>query len=178
MRVKKLLVSTLLVSFAAPALADDPLPPPPPTTTNDRARFSGKRLAVEMLAGAAVGGLVGYGVFEATGGDDIGSALMGLGANIAVTPIVVWGTGRAMGGDGSLGWTYVGGLVAFSGPSATPEQAALSLALGSVFLPITSSIMYEVSSHARWSRRVAATAMPVVDGNGLAGVRVGVGFGF
>jgi len=195
MRSKKftmVLVAAMLAG-ASPAMAEDVIspesfgpPPPPPGQTDDvgrrakRMEFSGKRFIVESLAGALVGGLVGYGVYTSQG-EDFGAAMMGLGANFAVTPLVVYGTGRAMGGEGSLGYTYLGGLCAFAGPSATPEQAAMSLALGSVFLPFTSAVMFEMSSHFK-SKKLAAAAQgfsvaPVVNNDGV-GVRAGLAFGF
>jgi hypothetical protein len=167
---------------ATPELAPAPVPaqpsvdrPTPPRAT--RGAFSGKRLVVEMLAGGVAGGLAGYAVFSGLGGDSFGAAMAGLGANIAVTPLVVYGTGRAMGGEGGLGSAYLGGLIAFSGPSATPDQAAVSFAIGMTLMPITSALMYEVSSHIR-----SRTAQTMVRGlsvtPGAGGARVGLGFQF
>ncbi len=159
-----------------------PLPEPPAPVPPDRGRFSGKRLVVEMLAGAVAGSLVGIGMYKAAGGDGIGAVMAGLGAEIAVTPLVVWGTGRAMGGRGTLGWTYVGGLAAFAGPSMTTEQAVISFAVGMVMMPVTSALLFEVSSHGR-SKRFEAVARgvaitPVVDQRGVSGVRAGLSFAF
>jgi hypothetical protein len=177
----------------APAPTEAPAPEPiaaplqeapkmAPSAKSKRARFSGGRLVVEMLAGGLVGGLTGYAAYSAVGGDDIGSVLAGLGANIAVTPLVVYGTGRAMGGQGTLGMSYLGGLIAFSGPSATPDQAAVSFAVGMTLMPVTSALMFELSSHIR-SKRFETVARgisvaPVIGGSGLAGAKVGLGFAF
>jgi hypothetical protein len=199
----------VLASFATVLLASttagaDPTPPPAPAPTVEvaplpapaqpavdrtpaparanKGAFSAGRFVVEMLAGGVVGGLAGYAVFSGLGGDNFGAAIAGLGANIAVTPLVVYGTGRAMGGQGSVGSAYLGGLLAFSGPSATPDQAALSFAIGMALMPVTSSLMYEISSHVR-SKRFETVARgvsvaPVVGNNGVSGARVGLGFAF
>jgi len=175
------------LAIAPPASADAPSDGPASTNTPsssraNRARFSGKRLIVEALAGAVVGSLVGYGTYSAAGGEGIGATMAGLGAEIAVAPLVVWGTGRAMGGQGTVGSAYLGGLVAFSGPAATADQAAVSFALGMALMPITSALMFEISSQVR-SKRFETIAsglsiVPVADGGGLTGVRAGLSFGF
>jgi hypothetical protein len=108
--------------------------------------------------------------------------IAGLGSEIAVTPLVVWGTGKAMGGRGTLGSAYLGATAAFAGPSATPEQAVVSLAVGMVLMPLTSALVYEVSSHVR-SKRFEAIAnsvaiAPIVDSYGVSGVRAGLSFRF
>lgn len=161
----------------APPIADAPAP-----QSSTRGNFSGGRLVVEMLAGAVVGSLVGYGVYSAVGGDGIGPVLAGLGAEIVVAPLVVYGTGRAMGGQGTLGMTYLGGLIAFSGPSASPEEAVVSLAVGMVLMPVTSALMFEVSSHMRSKRAAAvvraASLTPVGDSGGVTGLRASVGVAF
>ncbi|HWU90315.1 MAG TPA: hypothetical protein VN253_23785 [Kofleriaceae bacterium] len=167
----------------APAVEASPEMPLPPTPTHrDHGRFSGKRLVVEALAGAVVGSLVGIGVYKAAGGDSIGAAFAGLGSEIALTPVIVWGTGKAMGGRGTLGSAYLGGLAAFAGPSATPQEAAISLAVGMALMPVTSAVIYEVSSHVR-SKRFEAVASgvsiaPVAGPHGVSGVSAGLSFGF
>lgn len=160
-----------------------PQPQPSPLTAKyEKARFSGKRMFVEMLAGAAVGSLAGYLAFEAAGGDGVGALIAGLGANIAVTPLAVYGTGRAMGGMGTLGWTYTGGFLAFSGPAATPQEASLSLAIGMVLMPVTSSLMFEASSHMKskaFERIASGLAIaPIVDRDRVTGARAGLAFRF
>ncbi len=180
------------ITTASTAHADDgemhevqqppPAAPSPLTAKYEKARFSGKRMFVEMLAGAAVGSLAGYLAFEGAGGEGAGALIAGLGANIVVTPLVVYGTGRAMGGMGTLGWTYTGGLVAFSGPAATPQEAAVSLAIGMVLMPVTSSLMYEVSSHMKSKafERIAngVAIAPIIDRDRVTGARAGLAFRF
>jgi hypothetical protein len=144
-----------------------PLPPPPPNTDAahmDGARFSGKRFVVEILAGGALGSLVAYGTYSSLcgRGDCTGAALAGFGMNFAVTPLAVWGVGRAMGGEGTLGWTYLGASTALapfsvSGPAdeSTSDMIAridLEFAMSALFLPITSSLFYELSSHLHYKQ--------------------------
>lgn len=164
-----------------PASEPAQLPSPQPVR-RDRGRFSGKRLVVEMLAGAVAGSLVGVATYKAVGGDGVGAVFAGLGAQIAVTPLVAWGTGRAMGGRGTLGFTYVGGLVAFAGPSATTEQAAVSFAVGMILMPVFSAFAFELSSNMR-SKRFETVAgglsiSPIADRRGISGVQAGLAFGF
>jgi hypothetical protein len=167
-------------TYATPA----PLPAPAPAQhpRANRGKFSGGRFILNSLAGGLVGGLVGYATFQGLGGDNIGAAFAGLGTQILVTPLVVYGAGRMQGGEGTLGSAYLGGLVAFSGPAATTEQAAVSFAVGMLLMPFTSALMYEISSSVR-SKRFETVAKglqitPVVDGNGVAGMRAGLSFGF
>lgn len=135
------------------------------------ARFSGKRLVVEILVGGAVQTLVAYGTYKSTCGDEpcLGGALGGWFAGFAVTPLAVWGTGKLMGGEGKLSHAYYGAVPALAPFSATEAPIGLQFALSSVFLPITSAIMYELSSHIaseRWTREHAPqlTVRPVGDG--------------
>jgi hypothetical protein len=156
-----------------------PQPLPQPTTHKyERGHFSGKRMVVEILSGALVGTLAGLGVYSAAGGEGIGATFAGLGAEIVVTPIAVWGTGKAMGGRGTLGATYLGGLAAFAGPSATPQEATLSLAIGMTLMPVTSALFYEISSHVR-SKKLEAVASglaiaPVIEHGHATGVQAGL----
>jgi hypothetical protein len=153
----------------APMLApsEQPLPPAPPPRddTMEAARFSGKRFVVEILAGAVVGSAVAYGTYESLcdgRGDCLGAGLAGFGMNFAVTPLAVYGVGRWMGGQGSLGWTYVGGLTALSAfsapgsPDETPDQTIsrinIEFAISTLLLPVTSAAFYELSSHVRYTR--------------------------
>ena len=196
--LKTILFTTALCATGL-AAADSTAPAPAPATVTDptmfttpsiredprvhRARPSGKRFILNSLAGGLVGGVVGYAAFQGMGGDSIGAAFAGLGVQIAVTPAVVYGAGRLQGGQGTIGSAYLGGLIAFSGPSATTDQAAVSFAVGMLLMPFTSALMYELSSGIR-SKRLEAAAQslqvtPVVDGNGgVAGVRAGFAFGF
>ncbi|HEY1695358.1 MAG TPA: hypothetical protein VGG39_24485 [Polyangiaceae bacterium] len=160
-----------------------PLPPPPATPRDDvdaasRAKFSVGRFFLESLGAAVVGSLAAYGTFKATCGNDpcLGGSLGALGVNMAVTPVTVWGIGQAAGGDGGLGWAFVGGLVAFSGYTAGTTDPTLPLAIGVVLMPFTSALLYEVSSGANAQRahdprpRVRPSIAPVPGrGSGLAG---------
>lgn len=165
-------------TYAAPQLSTTPLVDP----RARRGKFSGKRFIVNSLASGLAGGLIGLAVFKGLGGDNIGAAFAGLGAQIAVTPAVVYGVGKAMGGEGSIGSAYLGGLIAFSGPAGTTDQAAVSFAVGMLLMPFTSALMYEFSSNIR-SKRFETLAKgfqiaPTVNGNGVAGVRAGLSFRF
>jgi hypothetical protein len=70
---------------------------------NDRARFSGKRLALEIIGGGLIGGVTSALVFNATcnGRDCLGASLLSFGADFAVTPLTVYEIGHLMGGRGS-----------------------------------------------------------------------------
>ena len=108
-----------------------------------------------------------------------GGLALGLGLLMAGA---VAASARRRGLGVKLGWTYLGGLAAFAGPAATPEQAAISLAVGMVLMPVTSALFYEMSSHGQ-SRRFEAIASgiavaPIVDARGISGVRAGLSFGF
>jgi hypothetical protein len=176
---------------AAPAAPDAPvapvvIPDPAEHERMTRARFSGTRLAVEILAGALIGSLAAYGTYESLcdGEDCLGASLAGYGVNFAITPLAVWGVGRAMGGDGGLGWTYLGGSVAaapFSAPGSPDETPAetiqrvdLEFAISTVLLPVTSALMFELSSqlhYAQWSQAVergdaSLTLAPLRDRHG------------
>ncbi|MCE9573733.1 MAG: hypothetical protein K8W52_11310 [Deltaproteobacteria bacterium] len=164
-------------------LLDAPAPAvPPPASTEDaarmeRARFSGKRMVVEILAGAAVGSLAAYATYKSLcdGEDCLGAGLAGAGMNFAITPLAVWGVGRWMGGQGSLGWTYLGAsaaLAPFSAPGPVDETPAdtlqrvnIELAVSTLLLPVTSAAFFELSSHVRYARwRAAARAGDVTFG--------------
>lgn len=138
------------------------------------ARFSGKRLVLEILAGGAVGTLVAYGTYRSACGDEpcLGGALGGWLAGFAVTPLAVWGTGSLTGGEGKLAHAYYGAVPALAPFSVTSAPIGLQFALSSVFLPITSSIMYELSSHIaseRWTREHAPQLAVQATGEGYAG---------
>lgn len=194
------LAVTLLLTFTADALADEAPPAavaPAPAAAEPgrnadadrmhRARFSGKRLLVEIVAGALVGSVVSYLTFEATcsdGDDCFGAAFLAFGANVAVTPIAVWGVGNLMDGQGSLGWTYLGASVALAPFSATgpvdetPAEALqrikIELIVATIALPITSALLYELSSglkFVRWRQRETAVGVtPIAGSGGIDGV--------
>jgi hypothetical protein len=189
-------VSSLVAALLAPALAvgqpaPGPLPIPPsaevapvgPSPSEEaaieRARWSGKRLAVEILVGELAGGLLTYGAYEAT--DSVAAAWA---SGFALTPIVVWGTGRIMGGRGSLLHTYLGAgpalapLAAPAPPDETPgesiERLELQMTIASIALPICNAIMFEVSSQiasTRWRQKYqpVVSVQPVGNGGELAG---------
>lgn len=162
-----------------------------------RARFSGKRFLLSSLAGAVVGSLVAYGTFSALCDDDsdcFGAALASVGANFAITPLSVWGAGNALGGDGHLAWTYLGGTAAFAGlsvPGSPDESYAssmmrfkIAIAIGVIALPFTSSLLYEVSSNTsfvRWRERNHVRALglsPMPGRSGVDGIYASISFGF
>lgn len=167
------------VPAAAPAVV--PIEPPYAAVASapskvdermERARFSGRRFVVELLAGAAVGSLAAYATFESMcdgRGDCLGAALAGTAVNFAVTPLAVWGVGRWSGGQGTLGWTYLGGVAplgafgATGQPNESPTEALsrvkLELAISTLLLPVSSALCFELSSHMGYTRwRTAAQA--------------------
>ncbi|MEO6772722.1 MAG: hypothetical protein ABI467_06830 [Kofleriaceae bacterium] len=132
--------------------------------TDDHAKFSGKRLAVEILGGEVVGALVTGLTFNAlcNGEDCLGSAFTAFGVNVAVTPLAVWGIGAAMGGEGSLGYSYLGASLALTpfsvtgSPDESPSDAVTRVAIeawvSSILLAPCSALMYEATSHVSWTR--------------------------
>ncbi|HTJ40512.1 MAG TPA: hypothetical protein VL463_00390 [Kofleriaceae bacterium] len=153
----------------------------PRDASDDHARFSGGRLVAEILAGAVVGSAVAYGTYESLcdGHDCLGAGLAGFGANFAVTPLAVWGVGRWMGGDGTLGMTYLGASTALApfsapgspdeSPSDTIDRINVEFAISTLLLPVTSSLFFELSSHVRWKEAhpdAAFAIAPVRDRHG------------
>jgi hypothetical protein len=138
-----------------------------------RAKFSVGRFFLESLGSAVVGSLAAYGTFKAACGDQpcLGGSLESLGVNVVVTPLTVWGLGEATGGDGGLGWAFVGGLAAFSGYTTGTTDPTLPLVIGVVLMPFTSALLYEVSSNANAQRVLGPNALvfpslsPVVGAN-------------
>ncbi len=162
----------VLVSFATrPAYADS------------RAHFSGKRLVVEILAGELVGGLATALTFRGLcdGTDCFGSAMVAFGANVAITPLAIWGAGNAMGGEGSLGYSYLGASLALTpfsitgSPDETPADALsrieVEVAISSILLAPCSAILYEATSQVSWAREhsVGVTLQPVHDQRNVNG---------
>jgi hypothetical protein len=148
-----------------------------------RAKFSAGRFFLESLGSAVVGSLAAYGTFKAACGDQpcLGGGLEALGVNVVVTPITVWGLGMASGGDGGLGWAFLGGLVAFSGYTAGTTDPTLPLVIGVVLMPFTSALLYEVSSNTNARRLLgpqgsfAPTLSPLYGpSNGVVGATGGV----
>jgi hypothetical protein len=126
-----------------------------------RARFSVGRFFLESLGSALVGSLAAYGTFKAACGNQacLGGSLEALGVNVVVTPLTVWGIGEATGGDGGLGWAFLGGLAAFSGYTAGTTDPTLPLVIGVVLMPFTSALIYEFSSDANAHRMLGPKAM-------------------
>ncbi len=187
---------SLAPSPAAPAPAPGPAPPdpapvvavaPPPaapilqpaiamrpqkdTTDLDRARkwkFDGGRYVLESLGSGVVGSLLSYGTYSAacSGSPCIGGALGGLAVNIGVTPLAAYGIGTAMGGNGTLGGTYLLGMAAFAGGAAatTPDMAIVALAIGMVLEPFCAALGYELTSNAKAKELLGpnAAVRPVV----------------
>lgn len=152
----------------------------------DGARFSGKRFVLEILAGGAVSSLVGYATYSSLcgRGDCMGAALAGFGLNFAVTPLAVWGVGRAMGGEGTIGWTYLGASTALSpfsvtgpageSPADTMARIDVEFAVSTLLLPVTSALFCELSSHLRYKQWRATqpagfAIAPVYDHRHVAG---------
>ncbi len=174
------LLVLMSVTIATPALADVPTE----TAAHERARFSGKRLAVEIAAGELAGALAAGLTFSGLchGDGCLGAGLAAFGADFAVAPLAVWGTGEAMGGAGSLGYTYLGAttaLAAFSvpgSPDETPADTAsrigLELTISSLLMPACSALLYEVSSNQRWVREHAVTiaVRPLYERTGTGGI--------
>jgi hypothetical protein len=136
-----------------------------------------------------VGSGVGYGTYTAACGNSpcLGGALGGLGLEIVVTPLVAWGTGELMGGDGSLATTYLLGLTAFAGggAGASSDDPILVLAIGMILEPFTASLGYEISSAVRASSIlgpngwIKPTVAPLVGaGDSIRGATLNLAGGF
>ena len=120
-------------------------------------------LVLGTLLGAGIGALGAYAGLnmDLAGGNESGVGL-GLGASFGVALGVapgVWLGGRAMGGDGSFGWTLLGSAVG-TGISATLlafNSSPGMLVLGAS-IPLSLSILaFELSSH---TRKLAAREKP------------------
>jgi hypothetical protein len=161
-----------------------PAAPEVPRSPHERARFSGKRLVLEILGGELTGSIATALTFKGLcdGTDCFGSAIAAFGVNLAVTPLAVWGIGAAMGGEGSLGYTYLGASVAltpFSVTGSADESPADALSrlsievwMSSILLAPCSALIYEASSHGRWSREHAinVSLKPIRDRENVSGV--------
>jgi hypothetical protein len=175
----------LLTAAGRPALADGP----PARANLEGARFSWRRVLVTSLAGAAAGGAASYATFEALcdpGSDCFGTAFVSLGASFAVTPLATWASGKLMDGEGTLLSAYLGGSVALASfgvpgpvdetPAETLSRIKIQLAIASILMPISSSLIYEISSHRKYldwlgaggERAVAIT--PLASDRGVDGV--------
>jgi hypothetical protein len=143
--------------FALSSLAfSQELPPeePPAAVAHapaGRGKASGVRFVVNMLGSGLVGGAAAYGTMAAAcGGGELclGGSVGGALVNIGVTPLAAWGLGRAMGGRGDLGMTYVGGLLPFTATAPIAvESPGAALGVSLVLMPVTSALTFELSSH-------------------------------
>jgi len=176
MNMSKKLAFAAVVSFASAARAASPpeteKPPKLPKCTvlpqpdTECAMSSGRaatiriaRVGVELvlgtLFGAALGSLgayAGLNVDLASGKESGAGFALGtsFGVALGVAP-GVWLGGRAMGGDGSIGWTLLGSAVG-TGISAAILEANSSpgmLFLGATIPLSTSILAFELSSHLR-----------------------------
>ncbi len=175
MRVHGLAIAIIIATTAIASA--QPLPAPAPDDTAARmeqAQFSGKRFVVEILAGGAIGSLATYATYSSLcdRGDCLGATLASFGMNFAVTPLVTYGVGRWMGGDGTLGWTYLGATTALApfgvtgpaneSPADTSARLGIELAVSAIVLPVTSALFYELSSHLHYKQwRATAGVAPV-----------------
>jgi hypothetical protein len=177
MKKKPFLVTLFALSLTAAAAHAQP------SDDDSRSRFSGKRFLVETLGGEVVGALVTGLTFNAlcSGNDCLGSAFAAFGVNVAVTPLAVWGIGTAMGGDGSLVYSYVGASIALAPfgvtgsadetPSDALTRVEIETYVSSILLAPCSALMYEMTSNMRWSREhaVHVALRPLHDREGLDG---------
>lgn len=158
-----------------------------PATKGRAAAIRVGRVAVEAVLGAAMGGVVGllgaYGGLnvDLLTGHEAGAGLstgLALGYTLGVAP-GVWLGGRAMGGDGSFGWTLLGTAVGTgisAGLLAIDDKPAM-LAFAATVPIATAIVAYELSSHLRRPKAEArspvhAFIIPVLSPTsvGLAGV--------
>ncbi|HSQ62048.1 MAG TPA: hypothetical protein VLM85_02495 [Polyangiaceae bacterium] len=123
--------------------------------TTIRVARIGVELVLGTLFGAGLGALGAYAGLNAdlAAGNESGVGL-GLGTSFGVALGVapgVWLGGRAMGGDGSFGWTLLGSAV---GTGISAAMLAANSQPGMLFLgatiPVSLSILaFELSSHTR-----------------------------
>lgn len=103
------------------------------------------------------------------------AVLGGLGTAAAVAPLGAWGGGRLMGGNGTLGWTYVGHAGGLLGGAALAFVLTEGLdapgwvsALGVLLLPATGAVLgFELSSHPV-PESTASTAAPLLGAPSLS----------
>ena len=167
-------LATTAYAQTAPAQPDpaagQPLPPalpPPPPEEIARAHFSGKRLAIEILAGEAV--TIGTSLALCSGPNSCpGDGWLAFGVDFAATPLAVWGVGSMMGGQGTLLASYLGASPAVTplsmpgspneSPGDTLSRIQIEATIAMIILPATSALLYEVSSQivsAKWQREHA-----------------------
>jgi hypothetical protein len=157
----------------------------PTHADNDRARFSGVRLVVEIVTSAVGGVAIGYGTLKGICGKEVclGGALAALGAEVVATPVITYGAGRLMGGRGTFTSTITGAALALTvGGALTPQDPTTGLAIGMTLMPILAPISFEASSHANakgdvpkaTGLRVTPFAAPLRGASGMQGVLLGV----
>jgi hypothetical protein len=101
--------------------------------------------------------------------------------NIASAPLVAFGLGQAMGGDGNVGTTYEVGLLPFSvGAGASTVDPLVLLSIEMALEPFCAALGYEVSSTVNAQKVLGTrgwirpTLSPVLArGDSLQGVKVG-----
>lgn len=93
----------------------------------------------------------------------------------------VWGVGRLTGGEGSLGLTYMLGLAAFSGGAAAPDAPLVGLVIGTILMPFTAPLGFELGSHLKAKELEEGTAsvrpnlVPLSHGGSMTGAMAGLG---
>jgi hypothetical protein len=125
----------------------------------ESAKFNVGRLVVEILVSGVGGGAAAYGTYVAICQDDpcFGGAMAGMGVNILATPLLAWGTGELMGGDGSLLLTFGAGLLGFTATAPiSSDNPMLALQIALAVMPILAPIGYEITSHVRAGKRERA----------------------
>lgn len=142
-------------------------------------KFSIGRFFLESLVASVVGSAGAYGTYKLICGQEVClGALAGLGVNVVVTPLTVWGLGKAAGGGGSLGAAYLGGAIGLGAGSAmTTVDPVVALGVGTLLMPFTSALAYEASSNRRAheemararSPALAAAFAPVYSAKGITG---------
>jgi len=163
----------LVLAFVPALAAAQEAPPTDPVAPVVRkatgpAKANAGRFVVEFLGSGLAGGLAAYGTYSASCGGDpcLGGLVGGSVVNIGLTPLAAWGIGRALGGEGDLGYTYVGGMMPFTatGPIAG-ENPGAALGVGMALMPLTSALMFELTSHMKALGPVDAVGVePSADG--------------
>ncbi len=177
-----------------------PIPDPVEVTKMKRAGFSGKRLVAEILASAVVGAAAAHLVYSSTcgpGEDCAQEFFLAAGAQFAATPLAAWGVGTAFGGKGRLWHTYALGAAPVAvapllmehpenppGQTTTFRQITEMYLITALILPVTSAVIYELSSWGQsqqWFARHApgldVSLAPVYD-NGRVGLQSRLSFVF
>jgi hypothetical protein len=179
-----------------PALIPPPSPDPRLAQADavaERAKFSGARLVVEVLAGATVGGLAAYSMYAGLCNPNDNCVLAawgGAATELVVTPLVVSSVGGWMGGQGSFWASFllsVPALIPMTIPNAPDadfaqmsSHARTGLIIMTSLTPLFSAAGYELMSHIRarqtlrtneWQRSAPVTVgfVPLQGPGGLTG---------